>query len=231
MKTQLLILSVVLLIGCNSEKEYKTIMLKASGYVEIAPNEASIILNASCVDIDINQAKTCLINITSKLNDNLKYYGIQNEDILTTNVNLSKDYIWRNNSNVFNGYRASTTTSVKVRNLKTLDELYSKLLGNEKLNIGSLTYSHSKIDSINEIAYLKALENANRLADQILTKLPERNKTIIQISNFEISRSESNLELNYEKLEESKNLDKSNLTINIGNMVAVQNLYVEYKIY
>jgi len=231
MKTLSLILSVVLFIGCNSEKEYKTIMLKTSGYVEIAPNEASIILNASCVDMDIKQAKTCLINITSKLNDYLKYFGIQKEDILTTNVKLSKDYIWRNNSDIFNGYRASTTTSVKVRNLKTLDELYSKLLGNEKLIIGSLTYGHSKLDSINEIAYLKALENANRLADQILTKLPEKNKTITQVSNFEISRSESNPELNYEKFEESKELDKSKLTINVGNMLAVQHLYVEYKIY
>lgn len=231
MKLQLLILSVVLLISCNSEKEYKTIILKTSGYVEIAPNEASIILNASCVDKDINQAKTCLFNITSKLNDDLKYYGIQQEDILTTNVNLSKDFIWRNNSEVFNGYRASTTTSVKVRNLKNLDGLYSKLLSNEKLNIGSLSYGHNKIDSINEIAYLKALENANRLADQILTKLPEKNKTITQISNFEISRSEGNLELKNEISYESNNLDKSKLTINLGNMIAVQNLYVEYKVY
>jgi uncharacterized protein YggE len=187
MKRLSLILSVILLIGCNSEKEYKAILLKTSGYVEIAPDEASIILNASCVDMNINQAKTCLIKITSKLNDDLKSFGILKEDILTTNVNLSKDYIWRNNSDIFNGYRASTTTSVKVRDLKTLDELYSNLLGNEKLTIGSLTYGYSKIDSINEIAYLKALENANRLADQILTKLPEKNKTITQVSNFEIS--------------------------------------------
>jgi hypothetical protein len=111
------------------------------------------------------------------------------------------------------------------------NELYSKLLGNEKLIIGSLTYGHSKLDSINGIAYLKALENANRLADQILTKLPEKNKTITQVSNFEISRSESNPELNSEKFEDSKELDKSKLTINVGNMLAVQHLYVEYKIY
>jgi uncharacterized protein YggE len=181
--------------------------------------------------MDIKQAISCLINITSKLNDDLLNSGVQKEDILTTNVNLSKDYVWRNNSEVFNGYRASTTTSVKVRNLKNLDELYAKLLGNEKLNIGSLTYGHSKLDSINEIAYLNALENANKLADQILTKLPENHKTITQVSNFEISKSEEITELNNKNFEVNKELDKSKLTINVGNMIAVQNLYVEYKIY
>lgn len=232
MKTLSFFLSLFLLIGCNSHKEYKTVMLKTSGYVEISPNEATIILTARCIDQDIDKAKTCLINLTSKLNDDLKYFGIQNDDILTTGVNLSKDYIWRNNSQVFNGYRASTTTSVKVRDLIILDELYSKLLGNEKLIIGSLTYSHSKMDSINDIAYLKALENANRLADQILTKLPEKNKTITQISNFKTSRSKGNLVLNLEQMEESEEeFDNSKLTINTGKMIAVQHLFVEYKIY
>lgn len=231
MKSLSLILSVVLLISCNSGNDYKTILLKTSGSVEIAPDEASIIINASCINKDIKQAKSCLIDITSSLNDDLLNFGIQKEDILTTNVNLSKDYIWTNNSEVFNGYRASTTTSVIVRDLKILDKLYSNLLSNDKLGIGSLTYGHSKMDSINNVAYLKALENANKLADQILSQLPEKNKSIMQVSNFEISGSEIKPENNYVKFEAAEALDKSNLTINFGNMVAVQQLYVEYKIY
>ena len=144
---------------------------------------------------------------------------------------MNKEYIWINNSEVFNGYRASTTTSVRVRNLNTLDELYSNLLGNDKLSIGSLTYGHSKMDSINNLAYIKALENANKIADQILDQLPEKNKSIVQVSNFEIQKSDSRLDLKYERLEEKESLDKSSLTINLGNMVAVQQLFVEYKIY
>jgi len=232
MKSLPLILSVVLLISCNPRNDYKTILLKTSGSVEIAPDEASIILNASCVDLDIKQAKACLIDITSKLNDDLTNSGIKKEDILTTNVSLSKDYIWRENTEVFIGYRASTTTRVQVRDLKILDELYSKLLSNEKLTIGSLSYSHSKMDSINGVASLKALENANKLADQILSQLPEKSKIITQISNFEISKSESQPELNSKRLEVSQEaLDQSSITVNIGNIMAVQHLYVEFKIY
>lgn len=232
MKSLSLILTVLMLISCNPRNDYKTIFLKTSGSVEIAPNEASIILNASCVNMDIKQAKVCLIDITSNLNDDLTSFGIQKEDILTTDVNLSKDYIWSNNSEVFNGYRASTTTSVKVRDLKIMDELYSKLLSNEKLTIGSLSYSHSKMDSINGVAYLNALENANKLAEQILSQLPEKHKIITQVSNFEISKSEVQPEPNAKMLEVTEQaLDKSSITVNIGNMMAVQHLYVEFKIY
>jgi len=232
MKSLSLILTVLMLISCNPRNDYKTIFLKTSGSVEIAPNEASIILNASCVNMDIKQAKVCLIDITSNLNDDLTSFGIQKEDILTTDVNLSKDYIWSNNSEVFNGYRASTTTSVKVRDLKIMDELYSKLLSNEKLTIGSLSYSHSKMDSINGVAYLNALENANKLAEQILSQLPEKNKIITQVSNFEISKSEVQPEPNAKMLEVTEQaVDKSSITVNIGNMMVVQHLYVEFKIY
>jgi len=231
MKRISIILSVILLISCNPEKDYKTILLKTSGIVEVAPDEASLSLNLSCVDKNIEQAKACLVSISSMLNEDLLDFGIKKEDILTTNVNLNKDYIWINNSNIFNGYLASTTTRVKIRDLTILDEVYTKLLSNEKLTIGSLTYNHSRLDSINEVAYLNALENANKLADKILSRLPEKNKAITQISNFEITRSEINPEPSLRKLEEFEVQDQSQLTVNIGNMIAEKHLYVEFKIY
>ncbi len=220
-----------MLISCNPEKNYKTILLKTSGIVEVAPDEASLSLNLSCVDKNIEQAKTCLLSISSRLNEDMINFKIRKEDILTTNVNLNKDYVWINNSNIFNGYLASTTTRVKIRDLTILDEVYTKLLSNENLTIGSLTYNHSRLDSINEVAYLIALENANKLADKILSRLPEKNKAITRISNFEITRSEINPEPVMRKNEEFAVQDQSQLTVNIGNMIAEKNLYVEFKIY
>lgn len=231
MKRLSAILSVILLISCNPEKNYKTILLRTSGIVEVAPDEASLSLNLSCVDKNIEQAKTCLLNISSRLNEDMINFKIPKEDILTTNVNLNKDYIWVNNSNIFNGYLASTTTRVKIRDLTILDKIYTKLLSNENLTIGSLTYNHSKLDSINEVAYLIALENANKMADKILSRLPEKNKTITRISNFEIPGSEINPEPGLRNLEKSVAQDQSLLTVNIGNILTEKYLYVEFKIY
>lgn len=220
-----------MLISCNPEKNYKTILLKTSGIVEVAPDEASLSLNLSCVDKNIEQAKTCLLSISSRLNEDMINFKIRKEDILTTNVNLNKDYVWINNSNIFNGYLASTTTRVKIRDLTILDEIYTKLLSNENLTIGSLTYNHSRLDSINEVAYLIALENANKLADKILSRLPEKNKAISRISNFEITRSEIDPEPVMRKNEEFAVQAQDQLTVNIGNMIAEKALYVEFKIY
>jgi len=231
MKRLSILLSVIMLISCNPEKDSKTILLKSSGIVEVAPDEASLSLNLSCVDKNIEQAKSCLLNISSRLNEDLINFKIRKEDILTTNVNLNKDYVWINNSNIFNGYLASTTTRVKIRDLTILDEVYTKLLSNENLTIGSLIYNHSKLDSINEVAYLIALENADKLADKILSRLPEKNKAITQISNFEITRSKINPEPGLMKNEEFAVQDQSQLTVNIGNMIAEKALYVEFKIY
>ena len=231
MKRLSILLSVILLVSCNPENDYKTILLKTSGIVEVAPDEASLSLNLSCVDKNIEQAKTCLLSISSRLNEDLINFKIRKEDILTTNVNLNKDYVWINNSNIFNGYLASTTTRVKIRDLTILDEVYTKLLSNENLTIGSLTYNHSRLDSINEVAYLIALENADKLADKILSRLPEKNKAITQISNFEITRSKISPEPGLMKNEEFAVQDQSQLTVNIGNMIAEKALYVEFKIY
>ena len=231
MNRLILILIVISLIGCDTKDNFKTIILKTSGYVEIEPDEANILIQLNCVHKNIMTAKNCLIEKSNKLNNSLTKHGVQEQDILTTRVDLNKDFIWRNNSNIFNGYKASTSLNVKVRDLKILEELYPELLSNQQLTIGGLTYQHSKIDSLNEIAYLRALENANKLADKIISTLPERNKMITQISNIEISKSDNNYKAEFKRLEANYELDKSKMTINVGNMIAEQQLYVEFKIY
>lgn len=233
MNRLMLLLVVLLLFGCNTKDDYKTILLKTTGYVETLPNEASILVQINCIDKNIEQAKNCLIEKASKLNTVLSNCGIQKQDILTTGINLNKSYVWRNNSNVFNGFNASTSMNIKIHDLNLLDNLYTKLLSNEQLTISSLSYSHNKIDSLNEIAYVKALENANRIADKILTQVPEKNKIITKVSNIEISESDNEIdnETKYKVALEYNAPGKSNMEVNIGNMIVEQQLFVEFKIY
>jgi uncharacterized protein YggE len=231
MNRLILFLSVLIVTGCQSKNDIKTIVLKTDGYVEAAPDEAGIVLNLNCVDKRIENAKSCLIDKTANLNNDLIVSGILKEDILTTGVALAKDYIWVNNSNVFNGYNASTSVNVRVRNLKVLDELYTKLLDNEQLTIGSLTYYHSKIDSLNEVAYLKALDKAGTIADMILTRIPEKNKSIIKISNIEMTEKDDGPVLQYRKFEEAAASDQGTMIVNTGNIKVEQHLFVEFKVY
>lgn len=228
MNKSAIILAILLLTCCNTENEYKTILLKTSGQVEAEPDEASISIQINCVDKNIESAKKCLINKSNALNEKIIGYGISKEDILTTRINLVKDYIWLNNSNVFNGFNASTTINVMIRDLNLLDDLYTNLLSNEELTIGSLTYNYSQIDSLNEIAYLMALDKANSIADELLSELPEKKKVIARISNVEIPKDDIPVEREFKAADAREEM---NVNINIGNVIVEQQLYVEYRVY
>jgi len=231
MNRLILILSVLIMTGCGSKNDYKSLILKTDAFVEAEPDEAVITIQVSCVDKKIESAKKCLIEKTEKLNSDLSSFGILPEDILTTGVTLTKDYIWTDNSNVFNGYNASTSLNVRVHDLKILDGLYTELLSNEQLTLGSLTYYHSKIDSLNGVACLKALEKASLIADKILTQLPEKNKTIIKVSNIEIPENDDTPRLQYKALEVAAASDQSSIIVNTVKIRVEQQLFVEFKVY
>lgn len=231
MNKLLIIVSLLILSACNSKNDNHTILLRTNGYVETQPDEAQITLQLECLDKNIDNARKCLLDKTSQLTTELLNSGIQKPDILTTAVNLNKDYIWINNSNIFNGFRASTSMNVKIRDLELLDGLYGKLLNNEQLTIGSLTYHHSKMDSLNGIAYLKALESAGYIADKILSQMPEENKVITKISNVEIPFGDIPSERKSLRLEASQAGDQSMMTVNIGNIRIEKQLYVEFRVY
>ena len=63
------------------------------------------------------------------------------------------------------------------------------------------------------------------------TQVPEKNKIITKISNVEIPESENNNEPKFKDALEYNAPSKSNMEVNIGNMIVEQQLFVEFKIY
>ena len=218
-------------LSCQQKTAHKSFVLKSSGYVLAEPDEASIDLNLSCVDKNLERAKSRLVSKANSVSEMLDKLGITKNDILTTSLRLNKDYSWQNGSNVFSGYNASSQLHVVIRNLDILGEFYSRFLLMEDLSIGNLNYQHSKMDSLSNEAYLNALDNANMLADKLLTKLPESNKSIVKVSNVEISNT-GNTEL-YETnmVSNAEVSSRAQMPVSTGNMAVEQTLYVVYSIY
>jgi uncharacterized protein YggE len=147
---------------------------------------------------------------------------------------MNKSYAWRNNSSVFEGYRSSTTVFVTVRNIEKLDEIYTELLENRNLDLGGLSYSHSRLDSLKNEAYVNALEKSGILTDILLGKLPESKKEILKIGNVEISASmpeanESKYEAEFDMEEVAVSKNKS-IAISKGTVRVTATLFVEYQI-
>lgn len=229
------IISILLvLLSCsnsNTLKEennkYKTIMLKTEGFIETVPDMASFSIRLECLDKNIKVSKQCLIGKSNELMQKLLRYGIDSNDILTTTVSLYKSYEWNRNTRTFIGYQASTSLNVRVKNLDNLDIVYTDLIDNQNLSLGGLTYSHSKLDSLKNEAYLEALSNANKTAEVILSELPEKKKEVIKISNVKISSTEFKRE--YAATEAEDDIYES-INISYGAISVNASLYVEYLI-
>lgn len=238
MKKLIGILVLFILVGCSNNQileptKFKTIMIKSAGEVETLPDMASFQINLSCLEKTAKASKECLVEKSNDLISKIQSFGVRKEDILTTSVNMNKSYVWKNNSSVFQGYSSSTYLIITIRNIEKLDDIYTELLENENLNLGMLNYSHSKLDSLKNEAYLDALNKSNILADKLLTELPESKREILKIGNIEISASMPELEidknLSLEMAEVSVRKNKS-IAISKGTVVVNATLFVEYQI-
>ncbi|MBS9463744.1 SIMPL domain-containing protein [Flagellimonas sp. 389] len=240
MKQVIAILGLLFFVNCQNgsivePSKFKTIMIKSFGEVETPPDMATFHIDLSCLNKSIQTSKKCLVDKSNILHDRLLGFGIEKNDILTTSVAMNKSYTWRNNSNIFEGYRSSTSVFITVRNIEKLSEIYTELLENRNLDLGGLSYSHSKIDSLENAAYVKALEKSKILADRLLQELPESKKEILKIGNVEISGSmlEKNIfqpENEFGMAQQPNVLQEKSIAISKGILKMSATLYAEYQI-
>ena len=239
MKQLIGIMSLFVLIGCQNNtpierSKFKTIMIESFGEIEVLPDMATFYIDLNCLDKSIKPSKKCLVDKSNELRDKLLSFGIDKGDILTTSVDLNRSYTWRNSSRVFEGYRSSTTIFITVKNIESLDEIYTELLENRNLDLGGLSYSHSKLDSLKNEAYVNALEKSNILTDKLLSKLPESEKEILKIGNVEITASlPESYDLKFDDayaMEESEVVKNRSIAISKGTVKVTATLYVEYQI-
>lgn len=239
--TVLVLLCGLLICSCQNQnsvpkQKFKTIMLKSEGHVETQPDMASFYINLNCLEWTAKKSKECLVEKSNELQEQLLASGIDEKEILTTRVTLNKSYRWERNTRVFKGFASSTRVHVTIKNIDLLDDIYTELLDNSNLSLGGLNYSHSKIDSLKNEAYLNALNNSALLADKLLSKIPETKKEVLKIGNVEISSSlrnndnfknerKMNLIENTEIAEKSKTIAMSTGTVNVW-----ATLFVEYNI-
>lgn len=224
------------IIGCqrtvSGDPSFKTIMIKSVGEIETVPDQATFNVNLDCLDRSVKASKDCLVLKSNELIKKLQSFGVKKEDILTTSVTLDKSYSWRNNSNVFEGYRSATSVIVTVKNIEMLDEIYTELLENRNLELGGLSYEHSKIDSLKNEAYVRALKKSEILADKLLEKLPENDKEVLKIGNVEINASLPKTRgwLSDGVAAEVAPVANQSIGINTGTVKIDATLYVEYQI-
>lgn len=240
MRTLTLLLTFTLLAGCgvgNTQTTTvpKTILLSSVGEIETLPDMAAFRVQLTCLETNLLASKECLEKKSTALSKQLKGFGIAPKDLLTTAVELNKKYRWDNGEQVFIGYESSTSILVTIRSIDSLSMIYSKLMENENLNLGGLTYSHSDMDGLKNKAHADALVKANALAEVLLSEIPETEKEIIRISNvapevsFPVNDVQRNIAMNAEYDINMKGASVD-VAVNTGTLKVRALLYVEYHI-
>lgn len=120
---------------------------------------------------------------------------------------------------------------ITVKNIEKLEEIYTELLENQNLELGGLSYKHSKLDSLQNEAYVIALEKAGILSDRLIETLPESRKEILKIGNVEISASMPEpRDFGREVQQEAMAYQDRSVAINKGTVKVTSILFVEYQI-
>ncbi len=233
MKKIVCIIIVLLLFGCNKSDDVKSIYvnIEASGEIQLIPDMASITVNINCTDKDLTKSTECTTMSVDELFALLNEHKVKKDDFHSSRINLEKKYIWKNNSQIFNGYKSSSTINILFRDLETMNIIITKIMTMKNASLYNLNYSHSKIDSFTNKAYLKALDNSKTLALEIKTNVGGKSVEVLQISNIrENFGTKESVTLREKKLSTYSPNKAPTIQINPGSLKIIKDIYVQYRV-
>ncbi|QQT55672.1 SIMPL domain-containing protein [Sphingobacterium multivorum] len=169
--------SIILISSCGSvsKESENRIRVSGEGKIRIMPDQVTLTINTTFTNprmVDAVRETQATVDTVIAL---LQKYGHQKEDIKTSSVSANKDYQYIGNTNKFIGYQAQQTIDFVLHDLSKFTELTGKLLETKISGIGSISFDHSKADSIlreaDLIAYDDALKSAKKLASRADVKI------------------------------------------------------------
>jgi hypothetical protein len=92
-------------------------------------------------------------------------YASDSGDLSAGQISVEKEYRWARNTQVFVGYKAGQTLTLRLKDLSRLGELMEELAAGKITRIAGISYSHSAMDSLQRAAEAKALEKARLSAE------------------------------------------------------------------
>ena len=216
--------------GCNTKpgNQNVTVNIFATGEMEVKPDIADFVVNASCVNRNILTSNNCVKKQVDKITKILTESQVSSEDYHTSDISLDKEYYWKNNSQVFRGYRSSVSSTVRLKDLKNLNPILSKLMTQKDLSVSSLAYSHSQMDELANDVYIKALDNSRSLAKKLQLNLEGKSLEIVKISNTNDPLPEIVTAAKFSNRSGAPRPESINF--NVGKLTLRKNLKVQYLI-
>lgn len=158
------------------------------GEVTSYPNQAEVTVEVSFTRPRLKESVAEVQAVINDVTTTIQPFVRRSPDIRTSFVSTNKEYTYRNNKQVFDGFQATQSLTVKLQDLTRLEAFMEKLLATRISRIKRLTYSHSQTDSLQQQANLIALRNSLKAADKLCAELSRKRGAVLQVIEAEADR-------------------------------------------
>lgn len=167
------------------------VSVMGSGEVRAYPNQADIVLEAETVRPRMKQA---MDETQAAIRGGFAVcsrYASDSSDLSAGQVSVEKDYKWVKNTQVFQGYRATQSLTLRLKDLRRLGALMEDFSEGKITRISGIWYGHSSLDSLEREAEAKALANARLSAEKLCLGLGGTLGDAIEVTNYPPVQGES----------------------------------------
>jgi uncharacterized protein YggE len=145
-----------------------TVTVVGDGRVTVQPDLATITFGVEATGQTMEAVQTDAATRMQTVIDGLIAQGIPREDIRTSRVSASPVYD-RNDNTVIQGYRASNSVQVKVRDLSQVGPIVDAITAAGANRVDGLMFSVENTDEPKSQARAQAFQNGRVKADQLAT--------------------------------------------------------------
>ncbi|GAA4314035.1 SIMPL domain-containing protein [Nibribacter koreensis] len=176
----------LLLLGSCEPKTTHSNQVKVLGYGSVTtyPDVAEISVEASFTKDRMKDAVQEVQAVTNSVLALSKKYTTSTEDVRISSISANKDYVYVNGKNQFTGFNSSQSITIKITDLKRLEAFMEELLATKINRIQSISYTHTKADSLRREANALALSDAVKAADHLCSVTKTTRGPVIEMANY-----------------------------------------------
>ncbi len=156
----------------GQSSQYKnTIYVSGEGKVFAKPDVGQVSLSVISDALTVALAQKDNVDKMNKIIKTMEEAGVKEEDLKTTNYNVSPRYQYSAGRSTIIGYEVAQTLEVKIRDLEKVGDILDKATGAGANQVGSLSFTIDDPEKLNSEARQKAIDNAKTKARDLAKSL------------------------------------------------------------
>lgn len=156
-----------LIISTRSLDKETTFQVTGEGSVLAKPDVAEISFSTQLEGPTVKELQGKANEVINRATEQLKKLGLKDEQIKTTNYNLTPKYRYDSGRQTLDGFSANITISIKVKDFAKLNEAVDATVAAGINQVGSLTFTVEDREKFVNEARTKAVQAAQRTAQAL----------------------------------------------------------------